>query len=73
MEVQGVNSCLFKVPMSVIKKILSKIPNLTNISRTCKFLYEIVCDMEKCRSVIQIKGTFDRTSESTVSKTLEFD
>lgn len=60
--------CLSKMPVLVIEKILSNILNLSNVSRTCKRLYEIVCDMDKLRRVMYIKGN-QQPDKTTVSKT----
>lgn len=68
---QEQNLCLLQLPLLVIQKILSNVHNRTNVSRTCKCVYEIVCDMEVQRHVICLNA-YQTAGDGIVSKTLNF-
>ncbi len=56
MDAHQQSLCLLNMPELVLDKILSNIHNPSSVSRTCKYLYEIVCDMEKRRRVMYIRA-----------------
>lgn len=65
MDAQEQNLCLLNMPALVLEQILANIHNPSNVSRTCKYLYENVCRVEKHRSVIHISAS----DAKSVSKT----
>lgn len=61
------DSYLLQMPPLIIEKILSNVLNLTNVSHTCKTLYEIVCDIEKRKRILYVRRLAIIADDPTVS------